>query len=952
MSIFDLLLAAKDEYRRWRDGPPVSQPMQRQSRLQPLTPPASPPSPAPSAAPAPATPQPASDLAAVRSWSHPFGSKADPIQQLTHLASAQAGYFPIGRNGLWHGGVHFDAGTAGAVRPEGQSYVRCLADGEVIAYRIPEKTPETTFHPAPGKTKPVPFASGFVLVRHRLEAPKIEGKGTPPSLIFYSLYMHLADWASYQADIRRERPAFWPESPQLRVKAANKDPRLNHPDELGLNLRHLPSHGKIIGFLPHGATVTVSGTGDYRKVEGIKGPVDLQNPDGSLRGYVSQSGLQASGGGYRVISNELKVFTDGNAASAQIFKLPKGTELTLSSEGAFCKLESVTQYVHFTSLERVRTPERGKVVVLDRPVPIKAGQLIGHLGPYQDCRDEHSQEKLHLEVFACENVETFFKNSREWAKDLPEKEKTWLKLEKGTKAVTHQDSYSTATPPNFSHDHSLSSAPLLLPRSMLEGLAKDRKIKVPANEHSRAKTWYRLENLILGADRKVLPDVWVCDEEGTTPSPWVSPWSWDGYEVIYNNDPPQNALSYFLFNLGDYFNEQELDQWKPLADASDKGPVRQRLFDIIDANRDGKIEAQEVQLALGIPAYAQSISQLVIHYESEWYYQKRKWDALDKVLGHTGSTPILNWVAEKTRIKELSWWGEVAERGILTRGGEAYFLHPLWLNGVFLTECACGRDITKEELKKISPGTSDDVIDANLSSINQGFNQFHITTCRQKAHFLAQVLHESDKLYATREYGGESKSYAPWFGRGFLQLTLEENYKNYGVYIGEDVTSSDTARDKLTKPPHSALSAFWFYAEHKKLIGISEHDDLNMITARINGGFNGYNDRLKYFKSASMVLGGAHLSKLEASGQFPFDTSAIYKNKIYSLAWGIWHDPVRTEHGVTKDRHKALAGYKQAKVLLQSSPMDPATPNKKIYGIRYIDVQGFVDQRIAALTLE
>ncbi|MDN4147443.1 pesticin C-terminus-like muramidase, partial [Pseudomonas tohonis] len=100
-------------------------------------------------------------------------------------------------------------------------------------------------------------------------------------------------------------------------------------------------------------------------------------------------------------------------------------------------------------------------------------------------------------------------------------------------------------------------------------------------------------------------------------------------------------------------------------------------FEIIDADRDGKITTDEIQKALKVPAYAQSISQLVIHYESEWFYQQRKWDALDKVLGHTGSTPILNWVAEKERIKELSWWEEVSVLGYLPNDAVLSFLNPI-----------------------------------------------------------------------------------------------------------------------------------------------------------------------------------------------------------------------------------------------------------------------------------
>ena len=90
------------------------------------------------------------------------------------------------------------------------------------------------------------------------------------------------------------------------------------------------------------------------------------------------------------------------------------------------------------------------------------------------------------------------------------------------------------------------------------------------------------------------------------------------------------------------FSKEQLDRHGALADTSDKGPMKSRLYDIIDRNRDGKMTAEELQSAISLPAHAQSLSQLIIHYESEWHYTSHKWDALDEVLGHSGSTPHLN----------------------------------------------------------------------------------------------------------------------------------------------------------------------------------------------------------------------------------------------------------------------------------------------------------------------
>ncbi|WP_223456808.1 MULTISPECIES: hypothetical protein [unclassified Pseudomonas] len=46
-------------------------------------------------------------------------------------------------------------------------------------------------------------------------------------------------------------------------------------------------------------------------------------------------------------------------------------------------------------------------------------------------------------------------------------------------------------------------------------------------------------------------------------------------------------------------------------------------------------------------------SPLITHTESKWNQQPQKWEALDELLDHSGSTPHLNWLAEKKRIKQL-----------------------------------------------------------------------------------------------------------------------------------------------------------------------------------------------------------------------------------------------------------------------------------------------------------
>ncbi|WAY23992.1 hypothetical protein O5966_19935 [Xanthomonas oryzae pv. oryzae] len=155
----------------------------------------------------------------------------DPQVYFRALSNAQDGFYPIGANGQWHGGIHFDAQTGNALaQADG---VRCIGDGEVVAYQVESKDAEVGY-----STGKAAYSHGFVLVRHRLEVPPAPrtaatpgnapttpaggaapaapattqpasspaaSKSEPaaataeePSLIFYSAYLHLLDWAGYQ----------------------------------------------------------------------------------------------------------------------------------------------------------------------------------------------------------------------------------------------------------------------------------------------------------------------------------------------------------------------------------------------------------------------------------------------------------------------------------------------------------------------------------------------------------------------------------------------------------------------------------------------------------------------------------------------------------------------------------------------------------------------------------
>jgi hypothetical protein len=68
------------------------------------------------------------ETSTVRSWAYPTKIGAtevtDPQQYYKALAAARDGYFPLGKNGLWHGGIHLDD-ASGLVADH--SEVSCIA---------------------------------------------------------------------------------------------------------------------------------------------------------------------------------------------------------------------------------------------------------------------------------------------------------------------------------------------------------------------------------------------------------------------------------------------------------------------------------------------------------------------------------------------------------------------------------------------------------------------------------------------------------------------------------------------------------------------------------------------------------------------------------------------------------------------------------------------------------
>lgn len=166
-------------------------------------------------------------------------------------------------------------------------------------------------------------------------------------------------------------------------------------------------------------------------------------------------------------------------------------------------------------------------------------------------------------------------------------------------------------------------------------------------------------------------------------------------------------------------------------------------------------------------------------------------------------------------------------------------------------------------LLKIMPHAKSRVQDF-LEPLNAAMREFHINTPERQAAFLAQIAHESGELRYVKElasgaaYEGRASlgntqpgDGMKFKGRGLIQITGRNNYYECGSVLGWDFITSP---ELLEQPVNACRSAAWFWAS-RGLNDRADMGDFERITKRINGGLNGYQERLVYHARAKTALG-------------------------------------------------------------------------------------------------
>ena len=151
--------------------------------------------------------------------------------------------------------------------------------------------------------------------------------------------------------------------------------------------------------------------------------------------------------------------------------------------------------------------------------------------------------------------------------------------------------------------------------------------------------------------------------------------------------------------------------------------------------------------------------------------------------------------------------------------------------------------------------------------IESAMLEFDINTPARQAAFLAQIGHESGGLYWTAEIWGPTKAQlryegradlgnvepgdgVKFKGRGLIQVTGRANYSAVGDALGVDLLERP---ELLEGRELAARSAAWFWKTHG-LNELADAGEFEKITRKINGGLNGYAQRLALYEKAKEAM--------------------------------------------------------------------------------------------------
>ncbi|HIB3093557.1 TPA: hypothetical protein ACWQ70_005066 [Escherichia coli] len=580
-------------------------------------------------------------------WPIPSNNRGSEFKNqeeiLAHLAGESTGLYMIGRNGMWHGGIHITEATTPwcalsgkspleaidfPVPFKGEQAIRCMADGEVVAYRVCKD-----YLTLGWESGPLSFSGSFVLVKHYIQPGEKETSG----LHFYTLYMHLAPYSAYESEAENQ----WVVQDTLKA--------YSEMDWLTAKLTSDETSPQIAGYMPEGARVEWN-------------PADSNlNATGSNKrkyGLVTLKGLPEKNSSTLTPGQRYWVVVDNN-----------NVKPALGAGSGWWRhlLPPAKEAMVFD-----------KTVSLSSPFAIKAGDPIGHMGYYQAPKDGgyEARYQVHIECTSMDdNLEKFLTNPEQVGKNNP----LWLKYAPGL-ALYKKDAF-TGT---FTKDARVTTRTGILPL---------KQVQTEVDKSTKQEYWQlRPENAYVPKDQvepQLLSQYDLAKLGFRTEI--AEPTSFD---YLYGKKQPTGFFRSLINSLyeaaiGDTRTSHALVKHN-----------YQRLLDKIDSGRD-RYSPMEYWRALHNPDYRDVLQKTIVKHPSDWYFKKD--DAIWQPFLNALKKDAPEWKKYSEEfLDKMAWMQDVTTEKL---GPSLWHMHPLRFLGSLkeqnLAKIAWGAKVSREFKLKV-----------------------------------------------------------------------------------------------------------------------------------------------------------------------------------------------------------------------------------------------------------
>jgi hypothetical protein len=258
------------------------------------------------------------------------------------------------------------------------------------------------------------------------------------------------------------------------------------------------------------------------------------------------------------------------------------------------------------------------------------------------------------------------------------------------------------------------------------------------------------------------------------------------------------------------FSDADFPHWRGWTLIDDSADLNSRMDapvirDWLDTDHDGKVTPDEARSQLLTLEVQNKLKGAICRLPTEWNAATidARWDWLKTVTPeHPEKLDNEDFEELKRHISKLCFW-EDANLGIDAnhwhfdpREFIRHFRKCGWLSGREFKQMVPTNALRRHagsylwETVRTNLNTPQSVAISHHVPLNKMMRKYCINSPLRMASFFGNAIQETVWLGSLAEASGATLWYAPWYGRGFLQLTNPANYTDYWLYRGRSVPTA------------------------------------------------------------------------------------------------------------------------------------------------------------------